>query len=240
MANGAPPTMAAMHSNGNATLNSSAIAEVQHIGDLTNKIALITGGSSGFGRAIAQAYAAAGAYIVSADLNPNPPKSPILENTLKGSGLDLATPTVDLVNTRFPSKTQVPRMMFVQTDVTNSASMEAAVAFTVQNYGRIDIMVNNAGITERATTNSPPGRTHEQSEHTWDKVMAVNAKGVWLGTKFAVAQMLKQELHPSGDRGWIINICSIMGLIAIGTASTYCASKGKYTPVSLLNTADSP
>lgn len=226
MANGAPPALATLQGGDNATLNSASVAEIQHIGDLTNKIALITGGSSGFGRAIAQAYAAAGAYIVSADLTPNPPKTPILDNTMKASGMDMATPTVDLVNARFPSKTQVPRMMFVQTDVTSSASVEAAVAFTVQNYGRLDIMVNNAGISAAVNSGGQSARTHEQAEAMWDKDMAVNGKGVWLGIKHAVAQMLKQEPHPSGDRGWIINMCSIMGLITIAGASTYCASKG--------------
>ncbi len=121
-----------------------------NIGNLAGKIALITGASSGIGRAIAQAYAEAGAFIVSADLTPNPPDAPIVAETLKGE--DLKTPTVDLINAKFllpadsaPTKANIPHAVYVQCDVTQKESVEAAVKFTVQTYGRLDIMVNNAG-----------------------------------------------------------------------------------------------
>lgn len=73
-------------------------------------------------------------------------------------------------------------------------------------------MVNNAGISIEAHDPQP---LHTTPDDTWDITMRVNARSVFLGTKFAIAQMLKQEPHqPSGDRGWIINISSIMGSIA--------------------------
>lgn len=213
----------------NGIANQIALNEAANIGDLTNKIALITGASSGLGRAIAQAYALAGAYVVNADLNPQPPPTPILANTFKDLGLtvDLTTPTADLLNKTVPSQNPaVPRASYIQTNVTNAASVEAAVAFTVATYGRLDIMVNNAGIGNR----EGPGqtvRTHEESEEMFDKTIAVNLKGVWLGTKYAAGQMLRQEPHVSGDRGWIINLCSILGLVGMAGVVPYCASKGK-------------
>lgn len=72
-------------------------------------------------------------------------------------------------------------------------------------------MVNNAGISPEATT---PAMLHEMQEDIWDKTMRVNAKSVFLGCKFAIRQMLAQEPHESGDRGWIVNTSSIMALIA--------------------------
>lgn len=106
-------------------------------------------------------------------------------------------------------------------------------------------MVNNAGISIEAHDPQP---IHTTTDDTWDLTMQVNARSVFLGTKFAIAQMLKQEpLQPSGDRGWIINISSIMGSIAtegnrtltltlrheiysytdlIIFPASYCASKG--------------
>jgi NAD(P)-dependent dehydrogenase (short-subunit alcohol dehydrogenase family) len=100
-------------------------------------------------------------------------------------------------------------------------------------------LVNNAGLSFEARS---PAVCHLTDESIWDKTMEVNAKSVFLGCKYATAQMLKQEPHSSGDRGWIINISSIMGLIAtnnnreippflhklrlILNIASYCASKG--------------
>ena len=121
-----------------------APSPVGNIASLQDKVALVTGASSGLGRAISQAYAAAGAYVVSADLTPNPPHSPIVAETLKGT--DLTTPTVEVINANWPSERKgVERASFVKCDVTDEASVKAAVAFAVQTYGRLDVMVNNAG-----------------------------------------------------------------------------------------------
>jgi NAD(P)-dependent dehydrogenase (short-subunit alcohol dehydrogenase family) len=100
--------------------------------------------------------------------------------------------------------------------------------------------VNNAGISIEART---PAVCHLTDESTWDTTMRVNTKSVFLGCKYALTQMLEQEPHPSGDRGWIINMSSIMGIIAgqynckhgqvtcllmvlIILLASYCASKG--------------
>lgn len=71
-------------------------------------------------------------------------------------------------------------------------------------------LVNNAGISVEART---PAVLHLTDEATWDLTMRVNVKSVFLGCKYALAQMLAQEPHSSGDRGWIVNISSIMGMI---------------------------
>ena len=123
----------------------AANSPIGNIASLENKIAVITGGSSGLGRAIAQAYAAAGAYVVSADIQPSVPKAPVIEQTLKDA--DFKTPTVDLLNTQWPTqrKDGAPRAIFVQTDVTNEDNVKNAVKVAVDTYGRLDIFVNNAG-----------------------------------------------------------------------------------------------
>ncbi len=72
-------------------------------------------------------------------------------------------------------------------------------------------MVNNAGISIEAKT---PGPIHLATEEKWDTTMAVNAKSVFLGSKYALAQMIKQDLKDNGQRGCLVNISSIMGLIA--------------------------
>jgi NAD(P)-dependent dehydrogenase (short-subunit alcohol dehydrogenase family) len=72
-------------------------------------------------------------------------------------------------------------------------------------------MVNNAGICVEAQR--PSARIHETSEADWDLTMAVNAKSVFLGCKYAIAQMMKQDVHPFGDRGWVINMSSVFGLV---------------------------
>lgn len=73
-------------------------------------------------------------------------------------------------------------------------------------------MVNNAGVNIESLSPAP---IHEASEELFDKTVAINTKGVFLGSKHAIAQMVKQEPHPSGDRGWIVNISSIMGLVGL-------------------------
>ncbi|KAJ5326784.1 uncharacterized protein N7506_009886 [Penicillium brevicompactum] len=190
---------------------------------LHEKVAIITGASSGLGRAIALRYGLEGAKIVCADLTPT-----------ARSQEEAAITTHDLVIQNGGDA------IFVATDVGDAVQMENLVKAAVQTYERIDILVNNAGISIEARS---PAVLHLTDEATWDTTMRVNVKSVFLGCKYALTQMLSQEPNSSGDRGWIINISSIMGMIGgpenrksnrdvlVHWADTwfqasYCASKG--------------
>lgn len=159
---------------------------------LEGKVAAITGSSSGVGRAIALAYAREGAFVVCSDLHPT---------ARAGAKAEKDIATHELI------KSQGSKSVFIKTDVTVSAEIEALVAGAIQEFGRLDIFVNNAGISE---ANAQP--IHLSDEGEFDKIMKVNTKSVFLGCKYAVKQFLSQEPHPSGDRGWIINTASVLGL----------------------------
>ncbi|KAK5452137.1 hypothetical protein LTS15_007201 [Exophiala xenobiotica] len=189
----------------------STNAYLGNIATLKDKVALVTGGSSGLGRAICQAYAAAGAYIVSADLDPNvPAQSAIQAKIGKGrndSSSDFVTPTVDLVNRLWPpspsekdqTRNELERAMFVKCDVSQEEDVKRAVEACVARYGRLDIMVNNAGISAETTAQNYTGvrtRTHETDISILDRSLSINVRGVWLGTKYAVRQFLSQNPHP--------------------------------------------
>jgi hypothetical protein len=98
--------------------------------------------------------------------------------------------------------------------------MEAAVAAAVKAYGRLDVMVNNAGIFTSVAT------VIDQTEEDYDITMAVNAKGAFLGCKYAVRQMMEQSPRADGARGQIVNICSVASLRGLPVEPAYCASKG--------------
>ncbi|MCJ1386798.1 hypothetical protein MMC17_009925 [Xylographa soralifera] len=179
---------------------------------LIDKVAIVTGASSGLGRAICLAFAAQGTHlIVCADLRPTP----------RGAfgAQEVETSTHDLICQRHGEK----KAVFVKTDVTAAADVEALVQEAVKLGGRLDIMVNNAGTggTESA------GKVHEMKDETWDFVMNINSRSVFLGCKHAVGQFLKQEPRPNKHRGWIINTASMLGVVGLKPgASAYCASKG--------------
>jgi NAD(P)-dependent dehydrogenase (short-subunit alcohol dehydrogenase family) len=80
-------------------------------------------------------------------------------------------------------------------------------------FGRF---VNNAGIAIEIDSPTPGQPIHLTPISVYDKTMSVNARGTFLGCKYAIAQMMKQDLHPSGERGWIINLSSIAGLVGFG------------------------
>ncbi len=93
-------------------------------------------------------------------------------------------------------------------------------------------MFNNAGVALEATA---PAAIWDANLDVWNKTMAVNATGVFLGMKYASKQMLSQQPHSSGDQGWIINTASILGLVGSATAPAYNASK--HTVVGLTKSA---
>jgi NAD(P)-dependent dehydrogenase (short-subunit alcohol dehydrogenase family) len=172
---------------------------------LENQIAIVTGSSSGNGRAIALALALSGATVVCADLNKKARK--------EGYEDDIEIDTDDVIQHRGG------KAVYVQADVRRASQVENLVTRTVSDFGRLDIMVNNAGVgTGRKTI-------LEESEEGYDFVVTVNTKGVWLGCKYAIAQMLKQEPLESASRGKIVNIASIAALIGRHRAHAYSSSK---------------
>src|SRR3989338_3083621 len=144
---------------------------------LKNKVAIITGAGSGIGRASALAFAREGAKVVVADW-------------VEEGGKE----TVNLI------KKQEGQAVFVKVDVSQASDVEQMIKQSLAEYGRVDILFNNAGIVKM-------GALHETTEADWDQVLDVNLKGVFLCSKAVLPQMLKQ------GRGKIVNTASIAGLV---------------------------
>lgn len=162
---------------------------------LQNKVAIITGAASGIGRATAIVFAREGAKVVIADIQEH-------------SRLDTETPpTVEAM------RAAGGEAIFVKTDVTQRAEVEAMVDETLRRYGRVDILVNSAGIFIRNPIT-------EVSDEEWERVMNLNLRGYFYTCRRVVPEMLKQ------GGGKIVNMSSIHGIRGTGTAVTYCASKG--------------
>jgi NAD(P)-dependent dehydrogenase (short-subunit alcohol dehydrogenase family) len=158
------------------------------MGRLSGKAALVTGGAVGIGAACVDRMIEAGAQVAIVDLHDD-------------AGQKLAARLGD--NARY-----------FHADVSKEAEVAAAIAGTVAAFGRLDVLVNNAGI---AGANKP---THELTEAEWDRVQAVNVKGVFFCTKHAIA-----PLRACGG-GSIINLSSIYGLIGAPDLPPYHAPKG--------------
>jgi NAD(P)-dependent dehydrogenase (short-subunit alcohol dehydrogenase family) len=110
-------------------------------------------------------------------------------------------PTQEAINDGLGAEDEKPQAMLVETDMTSTESVENLIKKAVEAYGRLNIMVNNAILAEAQTDPIFP-RIQDTPEWVWDHDMAVNAKGVWLGMKYAVKQMLSQPAR-EGDRGWM-------------------------------------
>ncbi len=164
-------------------------------GILEGKSALITGGGGGIGRATALAFAREGARLAVADFNEQ-----------------AARDTVALVNAAGG------QAMTLTGDVTDSAAVQAMVAAVVAAYGRVDCAFNNAGIAGFQVDASGK-RTHEWADDSFDRMIAVNLKGVWLCMKHELPQMIAQ------GGGVIVNTGSIAGLVGLRTSSAYVAAK---------------
>ncbi len=158
---------------------------------LQSKVAIITGGAVGIGRACCERMAEEGASIAIFD---------ILEPEGQALAADLGA--------------RGHKAAFWRVDVSDEAVVKAAIDSVVAHFGRLDVLVNNAGISGAAKP------THEVSEAEWDLVQAINVKGVFFGTKHAIP-----HLRAAGG-GAVINLSSIAGLVGTGNVAPYHASKG--------------
>ena len=159
--------------------------------DFKGKVALVTGGGAGIGRATALAFARAGARVVIGNRN-----------------AEAGTETVALIAAAGGTA------VFQRTDVTVAAQVELLVARAVREFGALDCAFNNAGIF------TPLTPLTDVDEDAFDRVLATNAKGVWLALKYELRQMLKQ------GAGVIVNNASIAGLVGTSVgAAAYVASK---------------
>ena len=160
---------------------------------LADKVCVITGGGSGMGRVAASMFAAEGAKVVVAEFDPAAGEETVRQVTAAGG-----------------------KAIAVKADVSNEADAKAMIDAAVSTYGRVDVLYNNAGIM--------PAADHSVSDtdvETWDKVMAVNVRGVFLGCKYAVPQMVTQ------GSGSVINIASFVALLGCSVPQdAYTASKG--------------
>lgn len=173
---------------------------------LAGLVAVVTGSSSGNGRAIALAMAGEGATVVCSDRSKSARPG--------GYEVDIEVDTDDLIRSSGGTAS------FYTCDVVHADQVEGLVNAAVSEFGRLDIFVNNAGtFTELHTI-------IDETEEQFDSTMAVNAKGVWLGCKYAITQMVKQEPLPSGVRGKVINVASAGGITGLPAEPAYCASKG--------------
>ncbi|MFJ1455954.1 3-oxoacyl-ACP reductase FabG [Nocardia sp. N2S4-5] len=151
---------------------------------LTGRVAAVTGGAQGIGFAIAETFVRAGARVVVGDLTP-------------GGVRDKLGPEVARA---------------VRCDVTRAADVEALLATAVTEFGALDIMVNNAGITRDAGLRT-------MTEDEFDQVIAVHLKGAWHGTRLAAAIMRER------GRGSIVNLSSLSGKVGMAGQTNYSAAK---------------
>jgi NAD(P)-dependent dehydrogenase (short-subunit alcohol dehydrogenase family) len=166
-------------------------------GILDGKVALVTGGASGIGRATAVAMAREGARVAVSDLS--------------SDGIEA---TVALINAAGGQS------VGIRGNVTDEADVANMVARTVAAFGRIDCAFNNAGVGSRGVGAPAGQRTHELSQASVAKMFSINLMGVFLCLKYEIAQMLAQ-----GGSGAIVNTSSIAGLIGLPTAAHYVAAK---------------
>jgi len=160
-------------------------------GTVAGNVAIVTGAAMGMGEATARVFAAAGAKVLVCDVNAEQGQATV--DTIEGSGGTAS---------------------FCRTDVSSASDAEAMVATAVERYGRLDCAVNNAAVTPD---------THpiaELDEQEWDRILAVDLKGVALCLKYEISQMLKQ-----GDGGSIVNIGSVSSFRPQPENAAYVAAK---------------
>jgi NAD(P)-dependent dehydrogenase (short-subunit alcohol dehydrogenase family) len=156
----------------------------------SGRTVLVTGGGMGIGQATALAFAKEGANVVVSDL-----------------AVAEGTETADQI------VREGGKAIFIKSNVSSPQDAEATVRKAVEEFGRLDITFNNAGIS------GPKALTADCSIEEWNKTIAIILTGVWLGMKFQILQMLKQ------GGGSIVNNASILGTVGFATASAYVAAK---------------
>jgi NAD(P)-dependent dehydrogenase (short-subunit alcohol dehydrogenase family) len=159
------------------------------VGKLDGKCALITGAGSGIGEAMARRFAREGARVAVADFDETAGRRVAGEISASGG-----------------------EALFVRVDVSVAAQVERMIEAAVERFGRLDVLCNNAGIGVAAVC-------HETSEADWDRTIAVDLKGVFLGCKYAIPHMLRQ------GGGVICNTSSVAGQVGVLNRAAYCAAK---------------
>ena len=160
---------------------------------LDGKVSIITGGGSGMGRVAAELFAKEGASVVVADYSEAAGEAAVAAVIAAGG-----------------------RASFIKADVSGEDDARAMVRHAVATYGRVDVLYNNAGIMPEADHS-----VIDTDVPTWDKVMAINVRGVFLGCKYAIPQMLEQ------GSGSIINVASFVAILGCSVPQdAYTASKG--------------
>lgn len=152
---------------------------------LNNKIAIVTGGASGIGKACAEKFASEGATVVIADIQEEHGQA--VAESLRGR--------------------------FIKTDVTNPNAVQSLIAQTVDAFGSLDILMNNAGIDGEQKPIA------DSTLENWSRVIDLNLSGVFYGMKFGLAQMIKQQ------SGVVLNTASIAGVVAFANIAAYGAAK---------------
>ena len=160
---------------------------------LDGKVALITGGSLGLGKATAELFVKEGAKVVITGRTEKTLQEAVEEAKNKGLEID-----------------------YLVSDVSKEDDCKEAVDFTINKYGKIDILFNNAGVLHAALT-------HETDTETWDRLFNINVKGTYLMSKYAIPHMLENGY------GCIVNNSSIAGLKGIPGISAYNSTKGAVT-----------
>jgi len=157
---------------------------------MKNKTVIITGAASGIGKATAELFSREGANVIISDIQEAQGKS-VAENIISAGG----------------------KASFIKTDVSRPEDMEALVDFAIRTYGKLDVAVNNAGISGELNPIA------DMSIEGWQKVIAVNLNSLFYGMKYQIQAMLK------GGGGSIVNISSILGAAGFAGSAAYTAAK---------------